>query len=439
ERWGSAQLIVPSPDAVLLVKRQLGAIQELSVGVNVSTFDEWMRDQWKLYGSSDRLLSNTLRKVFFQQILDGMSADELGTLTTSKGTVELLSKLAPEYLTKLDQIVDSGQLSAGQMSACKVLERYKMLLEEKSYVEMCQCLDYLLQSIPAQGPALIFSRVEDLSEARLKFVRKLSQKRDVVFSLYVPEGPAGYAAEQQLEVVGDPGCACRVDTGLAPAAKSQELNDLLARVFRAKEGNEVTPSGAVTFLSPLGQQAEAESISRYISQRVESGSKSFAVYTSNSQKVWDALSQKLAAKGIAAHYKRSVRIQDSLAGRAFASLIDAYVTLSERAELEKNIDYQASDHQMGDMSWWPPRTLTDYLISPISGINVERAWMLDKSWRGNRTLYATRVLETLSKAAMSSRLCAETIKSLELGRIGSAAQRIIEYLSAETSDEQAEV
>ncbi|MBF0895920.1 MAG: PD-(D/E)XK nuclease family protein [Atopobium sp.] len=439
ERWGSVQLIVPSSDTVLLVKRQLGAIQELSVGVNVSTFDEWMRDQWKLYGSSDRLLSNTLRKVFFQQILDGMSADELGTLTTSKGTVELLSKLAPEYLTELDQIVDSGQLSAGQMSACKVLERYKMLLEEKSYVEMCQCLDYLLQSIPAQGPALIFSRVEDLSEVRLKFVRRLSQKRDVTFSLYVSEGPAGYAAEQQLELVGGPGCDCRVDAEPAPAAKSQELNDLLARVFRAKEGNEVTPSGAVTFLSPLGQHAEAESISRYISQRVESGSKSFAVYTSNSQKVWDALSQKLAAKGIAAHYKRSVRIQDSLAGRAFASLIDAYVTLSERAELEKNIDYQASDHQMGDMSWWPPRTLTDYLISPISGISVERAWMLDKSWRGNRTLYATRVLETLSKAAMSSRLCAETIKSLELGRIGSAAQRIIEYLATETSDEQAEV
>ena len=439
ERWGSVQLVVPSSDAVLLVKRQLGAIQELSVGVNVSTFDEWMRDQWKLYGNSDRLLSTTLRKVFFQQVLDGMSADELGSLNAGKGTVELLSKLAPEYLTELDQIMTSGQLSAGQISACKVLERYKALLEEKSYVEGCQCLDYLLQSIPAQGAALIFSRVEDLSEARLKFVRKLSQKREVTFSLYVPEGPAGYAAEQQLELVGGPGCDCRVDAELAPAAKSQELNDLLARVFRATEGNEVTPSVAVTFLSPLGQLAEAESISRYISQCVESGSKSFVVYTSNPQKVWEALSQKLAAKGIAAHYKHSVRIQDSLAGRAFASLIDAYATLSERAELEKNIDYQASEHQMGDMSWWPPRTLTDYLISPISGISVERAWMLDKSWRGNRTLYATRVLETLSKAAMSSRLCAETIKSLELGRIGSAAQRIIEYLATETSDEQAEV
>ena len=438
ERWGSAQLIVPSSDAVLLVKRQLGAIQELSVGVNVSTFDEWMRDQWKLYGNSDRLLSTTLRKVFFQQVLDGMSADELGSLSAGKGTVELLSKLAPEYLIELGQIMTSGQLSAGQMSACKVLERYKVLLEEKSYVEVCQCLDYLLQSTPTQGAALVFSRVEDLSEVRLQFVRRLSQKREVVFSLYAPEGPAGYAAEQQLELVGGPGCDCRVDAEPAPAAKSQELNDLLARVFRATEGNEVTPSGAVTFLSPLGQLAEAESISRYISQCVESGSKSFVVYTSNPQKVWEALSQKLAAKGIAAHYKRSVRIQDSLAGRAFANLIDAYATLSERVELEKNIDYQASEHQMGDMSWWPPRSLTDYLISPISGISVERAWMLDKSWRGNRTLYATRVLETLSKAAMSSRLCAETIKSLELSRIGSAAQRIIEYLSAETSDEQSE-
>ena len=226
EQWGSAQLLVPSSDAVLTVKRQLGAIQELSVGVNVSTFDECIRDLWKLYGTSDRLLSPTLRKVFFQQILDGMSADELGSLNVGKGTVELLSKLSPEYLTELDQIVVSGQLSAGQMSACKVLERYKMLLEEKSYVEVCQCLDYLLQSIPAQGPALVFSRVEDLSEARLKFVRRLSQKRDVVFSLYVPEGPAGYAAEQQLELLGGSGCDCRVDTGVAPAAKSQELNDL---------------------------------------------------------------------------------------------------------------------------------------------------------------------------------------------------------------------
>ncbi len=37
-------------------------------------------------------------------------------------------------------------------------------------------------------------------------------------------------------LVGGPGCDCRVNAEPAPASKSQELNDLLARVFRAKEG-----------------------------------------------------------------------------------------------------------------------------------------------------------------------------------------------------------
>ncbi len=53
-----------------------------------------------------------------------------------------------------------------------------------------------------------------------------------MFSLYVSEGPAGYAAEQHLELVGGPGV---IVVWIRPALrKSQELNDLLARAFRAK-------------------------------------------------------------------------------------------------------------------------------------------------------------------------------------------------------------
>ncbi len=48
ERWGSVQLIVPSSDTVLLVKRQLGAIQEPLCWRMFQLLDEWMRDQWKL-------------------------------------------------------------------------------------------------------------------------------------------------------------------------------------------------------------------------------------------------------------------------------------------------------------------------------------------------------------------------------------------------------
>ncbi len=62
----------------------------------------------------DRLLSTTLGRVFFQQVLDGMSADELGSLNAGKGTVELLSS-TQSILQSLIRLRPNS--SAGQMSA----------------------------------------------------------------------------------------------------------------------------------------------------------------------------------------------------------------------------------------------------------------------------------------------------------------------------------
>ncbi len=78
-----------------------------------------------VYGSSDRLLSNTFAKVFFQRM---ECADELSTLTLlAKGTVDFFLKLT-QILTKYIRLwsLVNFLLSDG---ACKVLERYKMLLE----------------------------------------------------------------------------------------------------------------------------------------------------------------------------------------------------------------------------------------------------------------------------------------------------------------------
>ncbi len=90
-----------------------------------------------------------------------------------------------------------------------------------------------------------------------------------------------------------------------------------------------------SILSPLGQHAGA-GLSLGISLSVESGSKSFVVYTSRFTKGLGRALTKLAAKGLLLTI--SVRcVELSLAGCAFTeSLIDAYVTLSERAELRKH-------------------------------------------------------------------------------------------------------
>lgn len=427
-RWGSAQLIVASSEAVLAVKRQIASLEGLSVGIEVLTFNEWLCNIWKLYGDDRRLVSPLLREVFLQQILKDASEKDRGPLDTGIGTVLLLASLAQDYLTHFAKFDDLSSFSEGQKAAYRILQLYEKVLRKKQYVERCQVLECVIEILSKEGPSLIFSRVEDLPESILHYIRSLSYKRTVLFSLFVPDGPAGDVANNQLVVLGGSDALYCLDEESTQGRESQELDDLLVHVFRAQEDNLVESSGDVAFLYPLGQYAEAASITSYIDERMEAGHKTFALYTSQPDIVWETLSQKLAYKNVKACYQRSVRIQNSLAGRAFINLIDAYIVLARRVELEKSLDYQAPDHEMGDMSWWPPRSLTDYLLSPISGISPEQAWSLDKSWRGNRTLYASRILEVLGKASLSSKVCAETIQSLELGRIGSAAQHIMEYL-----------
>ncbi len=225
-----------------------------------------------------------------------------------------------------------------------------------------------------------------------------------VFSLRA-RGPAGYAAEQQLGG-RQPGMRCRVDAGLRHSRKkSGTQRSSRQSVLGATEGNEIYAKRCINILSPL-VSLRAESISS-ISLNVLSLAANFMVYTSNPQKVWDALSQKLAARELLLTISVRCALR-TLAGSAFASLI-VRTPRSVNVQSSKNIDYPGARRR-----WVICRgnsTLAHGLISPISGISVERAWMLDKVGAVIGA-YATRVLETLSKAAMSSRLCARDHQSL---------------------------
>ncbi len=88
------------------------------------------------------------------------------------------------------------------MSACKVPERYKTPLEEK----LPECQRLITYCSPVQGTCIDFlCELSIFREARLKFVRKLSQ-RLVCPNLQV--------MRQSSIAVGSPGCDCRVDVSL---------------------------------------------------------------------------------------------------------------------------------------------------------------------------------------------------------------------------------
>ncbi len=111
-------------------------------------------------------------------------------------------------------------------------------------------------------------------------MRKLSQKREVVFSTC----PKDLQVAASSWSIGGPGCDCRAN------AEKPSSNDFLSPWCLGLEGNEVTPSGSNVFVA-AGPACRGQPISRYISQCAESGSKSFVVYTPKSAKVWMHLAE----------------------------------------------------------------------------------------------------------------------------------------------------
>ena len=80
---------------------------------------------------------------------------------------------------------------------------------------------------------------------------------------------------------------------------------------------------------------------------------------------------------------------------------------------------------LADMSWWPPRDLSDYLMSCISQVSEDQAWRIDTRWRANRLLTPQAVLDTLLSEKDTSRETAAATRELLRGRLGSAASKLL--------------
>lgn len=83
---------------------------------------------------------------------------------------------------------------------------------------------------------------------------------------------------------------------------------------------------------------------------------------------------------------------------------------------------------LGDMSWWPPRELTDFLLSGLSGMPAERAMRLDAEWRGNRLLTPGDVLRRLGSSKESSAAVAAATREMVAGRPNRAVAALLRGL-----------
>lgn len=451
-RCGRAVLLVPSFTVALDAQRALAAHDDLAVGITVTTPAAWAAGLWGRYGDGRALVSAAERQVLARRTVDDAPDDVLGPADRGRGTARLVARLASEVLCALP-VARTGELdeaslpelTVGELAAIRLVASYQATLEDRSRVEPCVAMRDLPGRIHAAGGptcSVVLAGFDEMPLSQRLFACGLARTGwSVTFASDAAAGPAGDKARALADALADADgvaildlsaqgeaqseCDAADDTaeGAAASSRAPELVELLDRLF-CPGAEPVAAGGAVRMLEPAGPLAEAELVAREVSALAMDGARRVVVCTSDVRRAWRELAPKLAARGARVSAQLTVPVRSTGAGRCFLLFAEGVARLAELDWPEPEQSPWGEVPRLGDMDWWPPTGLVDFLLSDISGIEPEAAWALDRKWRGDRLLTPAAVLDDLSRVSTTSGCVAAALRDLLLGRMGTAAQKV---------------
>ncbi|RVU96925.1 PD-(D/E)XK nuclease family protein [Coriobacteriales bacterium OH1046] len=429
-----AVLLVPSFSQALDASRSLAAYPELSLGIACTTPAAWVRERWEVWGDGRALADQQIRLALSYHLAVQGAQEAQDGLSHTPGMALSLSRLAREALAWLPAHAVAG-LSGREQEVVDLALRYGAVLHERGFAEPCEAMAALPRIFAARGvsmPEIVVAGFSDASFAVIGFLADLAVLCPVCVSVCEDGRPQTESARglvaSLIHAARARGIAVeelRAARSSSPAA-SDELALLGQALFRAGEAGVVRPvaTGAVRLAHATGPFAEPELVVREVERLVEEGARSIVICAPNAGDAWDGLSARLAARGL--FVQGTDERPACLAGacRAFLSLASGVCDLAEADR-----QWESGDgHGLPPMSWWPPRPIVDFLLSSISGVSEEAAWNLDKRLRGNRALSPREVLMLLQREGTTSHACAQAVRLIIEGRIGSAAHLLARNL-----------
>ena len=452
EGEGRAVLLVPSFAQALEAQRALSGL-DLALGVTVTTPAAWAQERWEVWGDGRRPVDAPSRDVLARRVLARATWRPGSRLTLTPGSVALLADLARDGLPWLAGAQTPDGVTRAEAELVSLLSSYEQELRAHSLVETCEIERALPAVLDAEGvstPPVTCVGFTEMSRADRELVCALAARHDVAAVVRADGGPAfaqgrlllsqlaELAAKKGVEVLGPK----EAPSPKAPSeSRSAELQALLETLF-VSGGSPLAATGAVRLLLPAGPSAEAELVVSEIEHLAQEGARDIVVVAPRTQTAWRELSSRLALRGISARAQLSVSFFELEAGRAFLELIKTVARLDELArswppatEVPDAPRAGTVRVSLADMSWWPPRELSDYLLSSISHMDAAPARRLDAEWRANRLLTPAAVIEQLQSPRDVSQETASAVRELMRGRLGSAASKLLApYVQDEKAD-----
>lgn len=432
---GRAALLVPSFAQALDAQRSLAG-RGLALGVTVTTPSAWAQERWEVWGDGRRVVDAVSREVLCSRVLARAADLPGGSPRPSPGTSALLARLARRGLPWMLDADAAEGASAAERALVGLLGAYRAELAAAGLVEECEVmagLADLLHDAGAAVPPVVVAGFSEMPRAARELVAGLAARGAVTLVSQEAASPALAGREalagELARLAGERGadvsesCATAV---AGPVAREGELDALLASLFRADAGP-CRPGGAVRVLLPAGPSARAELVAREVGRLAREGASEVAVVAPDPAAAWRDLSGRLCARGVSVRAQLSVPVARTECGRAYLELVRSVARLSELAAswpaptpVEGGVRVA-----LADMSWWPPRELSDFLLSEVSHVDASRARALDASWRSNRLLAPAALLDQLSSERDVSPQVAAATRELMRGRLGSAASKLL--------------
>lgn len=440
-----AVLLVPSFEAQLEAERKLSAVHEEKLfGLPVTTISAWLKERWEVWGDGTHLIEPAARTIAMEQVLLE-EAEGVGALSFNAGTLNVLIGLASKALPWLplesDGTPDSSRaealgLTPAEAAAAGIAGRYRALIHKMGYIEEAEAAAGIVGRLCDAGakiPAFVVSGMRSLGRWQRELVLSLAEASEVVLILPCMNAAADAEGEELAQLLRDAaderGIAWSMeDGGGCPSpSRAPELAQLLGQIF--EPGEPLCATGAVELLRPAGPLAEAELVTRRIQELVEKeGAASICVAVPSTERAWRELAPKLSARGIAVRTRISCPLAKLEAGRAFIEYAETVASLDEMAQswpLPTKAEDGSTLVNLGDMGWWPPRELSDFLLSDIAHMPVSKVQRIDAKWRGDRLLTPQEVLTELQSPKTVSKPVAQATMELLRGRIGTAASKLL--------------
>lgn len=441
-----ATVLVPSARAALDVRRSL-ARRGVGVGVDVTCPGPWADLLWGRLGDGTAIASDPDVTAAAWKVLAGnaLADGRPESMGVYPGYVAIVAALATGFSAQLPEAAAQAAdaLSPEQRDACTmatVVARSLGAAGLSSRSRVFEELPAALAAHPGEARAqLIAAGWEDMDASCARLFGRLAAAADLVWAASAGPGAAGDAARAcegrvvaEARKAGAPVTFRDATDRVAPVPRAPELGQLLSAVFAG--GAPVEPQGSVRLLEAAGPEAEPELVAREVARLSDAGAERVLLVSADPRDTWRTVSPKVSQRGIAVRASWSEAATEIRAARQFLAFVEQLCSIAAAAgrwALDTAAD--ASDDPAAaaeavlsasveaDRSWWPPRAVTDFLLSELSGLPRDIVFSLDAAWRQNRALSPGTVLSDIARVAQDDGLLSRAVALVVEGDWAGAA------------------